>query len=70
MLTSEVYNSLSLRTLFGKYLDYMLVKFEKKSYGPNYTKIWAFWQKMVNKFWKSVDTILEDVSVNEIIVWC
>ena len=41
-----------------------------KSYGPNYTKFWAFWQKMVNHFWQSVDAILEDVSVTETIVWC
>ena len=50
-----------------------------KSYGPNYTKFWAFWQKQKqnnnNKktgfykhFWQSVDAILEDVSVAEIIV--
>ena len=23
----------------------MLVKIWTKSYGPNYTKVWAFWQK-------------------------
>ena len=40
-----------------------------KSYGPNYTKYWAFWQKMVNHFWQNVDTFLEDVSVTETIVW-
>ena len=45
-----------------------------KSYGPN-TKFLAFWQKkkkkkqvFQNQFWQSVDTILEDVSVAEIIV--
>ena len=26
-------------------------------------------KKMVNHFWQSVDAILEDVSVTEIIVW-
>ena len=45
-----------------------------KSYGPNYTKFWAFWQKkkkkMSNHFWQSVDAIFEDVFVSEIIVWC
>ena len=40
-----------------------------KSYGPNYTKFWAFGQKMVNHFWKSVDAILKDVSVTETMVW-
>ena len=42
-----------------------------KSYGPNYTKFWAFWQTagfFENHFWQSVDAILEDVSVAEIIV--
>ena len=41
-----------------------------KSYGSNYTKFWAFWQKMLNHFWQSVDAILEDVPVTETIVWC
>ena len=41
-----------------------------KSYGPNNTNFWAFWQKMVNHFWQSVNAILEDVSVTETIVWC
>ena len=50
---------------FDKYLDYIWTK----SYGPNHTKFCAFWQKMVNKFWQSVDAILEDVSVTETIVW-
>ena len=30
----------------------------------------SFWQKMVNRFWESVDAILEDVSVSETIVRC
>ena len=59
-----------------------------KSYGPNYTKVWAFWPKQnktknknknknkkkngffFNHSWKSVDAILEDVSVAETIVQC
>ena len=43
-----------------------------KSYGPNYTKFWAFWQKtsFYNQFWQRVDAILEDVSVAEIIFQC
>ena len=36
-----------------------------KLYGPNYTQFCVFWQKKkINR----VDTILEDVSVDEIIV--
>ena len=31
----------SLHTLFDKYLDHMLVKFEQTSYGPNHTKFCA-----------------------------
>ena len=53
----------------------MLVKFEQKLYGPNYTKFWAFWQKKKKKktgfekyFRQSVDAILEDVSVAKTIV--
>ena len=42
-----------------------------KSYGPNYTKFWAFWQEngfFITIFDKRVDAILEDVTVAEIIV--
>ena len=43
-----------------------------KSYGPNYTKFWAFCQKTgVFKTilkWQSVEAILEDISVAETIV--
>ena len=52
----------SLHTLFDKYLDHMLVKFEQRTC--------AVWPQMVNNFWQNVDTILEDVSVTETIVWC
>ena len=55
-----------LHTLFDKYLDRMLVKFEQNCI--NHTKFWAFWQKMVSSLWQSVDAILEDVSVTETIV--
>ena len=61
--------NLVTNTLFDKCLDHILVKFEQKSYGPNYTKFWAFWHKMVNHFWQSVDAILEDISGTETIVW-
>ena len=33
-------------------------------------KILSFLTKMVNHFWRSVDAIVEDVSVTETIVWC
>ena len=49
----------------------MLVKFEQKLCGPNYTKFWAFWQKnqVLKKYFRqSVDAILEDVSVAKKIV--
>ena len=42
-----------------------------KSDGSNYMKFWAVWQKtgyFITIFWRSVDAILEDVSVAEIIV--
>ena len=39
------------------------------SYGPK-SKFWAFWQKMFDHFWQSVDVILENVSVTEAIAWC
>ena len=43
-----------------------------KSYGPNCSKFRAFWpnkqtNKKTKKFWQSVDAILEDVSMAEII---
>ena len=67
----------SLHTLFDKYLDYMLVKFEQKLYGPNYAKFWAFDKKKKKKpeyfktnFWQTVDAILQDVFVAETIVYC
>ena len=59
-----------LHTLFDKYLDHMLVKYEKKSYGPKHKKCCDFLQKMVYNFWQSIDAILEDVSATETIVWC
>ena len=68
MLTLEVL-SLSIHSLkmFVPYASEIWTK----SYGPNYTKFWAFWQKTVfffyNHFWRRVDTILKNVSVAEII---
>ena len=41
-----------------------------KSYGSNNQKFCVFWQKMINHFWQVADTILEDVSMTETIVWC
>ena len=59
----------SLYTLFDKYLDHMLVKFEQNRIVQT-IQILSFLTKMVNHFWQSVDVILEDVSATEIIVWC
>ena len=41
-----------------------------KSYGPNYTKFWAFDKTgfFYTNFWQRVDAILEYVSVAKIIV--
>ena len=52
----------SLHTLFDKCLDHMLVKFLNKIACPELYKLWTSWQ--------NVDTILEDVSVTETIIWC
>ena len=30
----------------------------------------TFWHKMVDHFWQSIDTILEDISVTLLLVWC
>ena len=54
--------------IIWKVYRHMLVKFDQNRYGPNNTIFWAFWQKMVNHFWQSVDAILEDVSVTETVV--
>ena len=53
----------SLHTLFDKYLDYMLVKFEQNYMVRNIQNFEVLKKKMVNHFWESVDVILEDVSV-------
>ena len=59
----------SLHTLFDKYLDHMLVKFEQNSTVRTIKNL-SFLTKMVNHFWQSVDAILEDVPVTETIVCC
>ena len=59
----------SLHTLFDKYVDHMLVKFEQNCMVPTIQNFELFEKKMVNHFWQSVDAILEDVSVTETIVW-
>ena len=68
----------SLHTLFDKYLDHMLVKYDQNCMVQTvqsfdfFDKKWLtiFYQKMVNHFWKRIDAILENVSVTETIVWC
>ena len=62
----------SLHTLFGKYLDNMMVKFEQNLMVRT-IKILSFLtkkKKKVHHFWQSVDAILDDVSVTATIVWC
>ena len=59
---------MSLHTLFDKYSDHMLVKFEFV-WSEQY-KILNFLTKTVNHFWQSVDAILKDASVIETTVWC
>ena len=56
----------SLHTLFDKYLDRVLVKFEWSELYKNF----SFFTKLVNHFWQSVDAILEDVSLTETFVRC
>ena len=58
----------SLHTLFDKYLDHMLVKFEQNR--TVWTKILIFLTKMINHFWQIVDAIMKDGTVNETIIWC
>ena len=57
-----------LHTLFDKYLDHMLVKFEQNRKVRAIQNFELFHKKKVNHFWQSVDAILEDISVTETIV--
>ena len=57
----------SLDTLFDKYLDHMVVKFEQNRMVRT---IHNFVLLMINHFWQSFDAIFEDVPVTETIVWC
>ena len=59
----------SLHTLFDKYLDHMLVKYEQNRTVQAIQNFVLFDKKMINNFWQSVDAILEDVYVTETIVW-
>ena len=62
----------SLHTLFDKYLDHMLVKFEQNRMVQITRNLELFAKKKnqvyENHFWQSVDAILENVSVAETIV--
>ena len=60
----------SLHTLFDKYLDHMLAKFEQNYMVQPTRNFELFDKKRVfkNHFWQIVVTILEDVSVAETIV--
>ena len=56
----------SIHTLFDKYFDHMLVKFEQDCMVQTIPNFELFDK---NGFWQSVDAILEDVSVTETNVW-
>ena len=60
----------SLHTLFDKYLDHMLVKFEQNRMVQTVQNFEPLDNKWLTIFLQRVDAILEDVSVTEIIVWC
>ena len=51
----------SLHTLFDKYLNHMLMKFEQNRMLRNIQNFELFGKKMVNHFWESIDAILDDV---------
>ena len=51
----------SRHTLFDTYLDHMLVKFEPNRMVRTIQIFVLFDKKLVNHFWQSIDTILEDV---------
>ena len=64
-------DNVSLHTLFDKYLDHMLVKFEQNRMVQTIQNFELFdKKKMVNHFWQSIDAILEDVSMTETSAWC
>ena len=47
----------SLHTLFEKYLDHMLVKFEQNHLIRNIQNFELLGKKMINHFWESIDAI-------------
>ena len=59
----------SLKSLHT-YLQHMLLKHEQNRMVQSIQILELFDKKMVNHFWQSVDSILEDVSVTETINWC
>ena len=62
---------LSIHSLISICILYHTMVCEQKAYNPSYTKFWAHLKKkMVNRFWQSVDAILEDISASETTVWC
>ena len=48
IIDADIGSLKSLHTLFDKYLDHMLVKFEKKNRMIRMYKFLSFWGKMVN----------------------
>ena len=60
----------SLHTFLKKMFVPYASEVRTKSYGPNYTEVWAFWKKKKRVFITILtksDAIWEDVSVSEII---
>ena len=64
---ADIKSQKSLHTLFDRYLDHTLVKFEQNRMIRTIQKFVLF-DKIVNDFCQNVDAILEDVSVTEAIV--
>ena len=60
----------SVRTLFDKYLDHMLLKFEQNGKVRNIQNFELFGKKIVNYFEERVYTVLEDVALTQTIVRC
>ena len=73
VINADIESLKSLYTLFGKYLDHMLVKFEQNFMVQTTRNFELFTKKkgfFKNNSWQSVDTILEVVSVAETIEDC
>ena len=61
---AEIESLKSLHTLFDKYLEHMLMKFEQNRMVQNIQNF-ELLGKMVNHFWENIDAILDVVLVTE-----